>query len=153
MNNKLVLDLKVRDLLARMYWKDAPRTIAIADTNTKQFDADGFVIFNPAISGLEINEDFIQKLPRKIYFSSSYEIDRRFLIFEYNDFKVKKFYSLGAGYGFIEGDKVTALYNVTASAIKISYATEHLSIYMLSDKLNLDEARTFGLFVSGRYDF
>lgn len=73
------LGFAVADLPARIFWQNAPRTTATADSDTKQYDASGYAIYSPAISGRETNERFVQLLnPRATienhYFIEQYEL-------------------------------------------------------------------------------
>lgn len=47
------LGLRVRDLWGQLRWDDSPFTQARATSDTKEFDEDGFVRYNPTVSGFE----------------------------------------------------------------------------------------------------
>ncbi|MCG6937895.1 MAG: hypothetical protein LJE83_06935 [Gammaproteobacteria bacterium] len=138
-------NLDVKDLLARIYWKDAPRTIAVGNTDTKNYDENGFLIFDPAISGIETNQDYTQTLPRKIHFSTARHWDDYSMLFEFQDFEIKQFYSIGAGFDKNDNEHINVFYNITAQALKFDYRNQWLTFSVTSDQLQIDEARTFGL--------
>lgn len=52
----------LRDLYGRVYWNDAPHTVATATSDTRDTDANGFALFRPTLSGIENNIDYRQKL-------------------------------------------------------------------------------------------
>lgn len=56
------LSLVGRDLLGFLYWRDAPVTTAVATSDTREFDDDGYVVFRPMLTGREFNEDYSQRL-------------------------------------------------------------------------------------------
>lgn len=58
-----VLDLQVRNLLARMWWSQAPYTLGELRSDTRQTDSQGNVNFRPSLSGFEGQESHRQRLP------------------------------------------------------------------------------------------
>ncbi len=141
-------NLTANDLLAKIFWKNAPRTIATGSTDTKEFDENGYVVFNPVISGLETNQDYTQTLPRKIHFTTAYNRDDYLMLFEVQDFEIKRFYSIGAGFNKNNNERMTVFYNITAQALKFDYRNQWLSFAVASDELQLHKARTFALELS-----
>lgn len=141
-------NLEVKDLFAKVYWRNAPRTIATGNTDTKDFDEDGFVVFNPVISGLETNQDYTQTLPRKIHFKSAYALENYSLLFELYDYDIKRFYSAGAGISINADEQINVFYNVTAEAMKFYYRNQWLMFSVTSDDIQFNKARTLGLELS-----
>ena len=141
-------NLTANDLLAKIFWKDAPRTIATGSTDTKEFDENGFVVFNPLISGLETYEDYTQTLPRRINFTTAYLFDKKSILFEIQDYEIKRFYSIGIGFNRNENESINLFYNYTASALKFYYHNQWLTFGVTSDELQLHKARTFALELS-----
>jgi len=56
------LALTGRDLLGFLYWRAAPVTTAIATSDTREFDSDGYLRFRPTLTGREFNENYRQRL-------------------------------------------------------------------------------------------
>lgn len=138
--------MDVVDLWAEIHWKDGLRTVATADSNTKQFDDDGYVIFNPVATGIEITESHTQKIPRKIFLNTAYMFQHEHsLLFEYDDYKLKRFVSMGYEYHAKENSKLSVFFNVTADAIKLRYQNQWLITELVADELSINKARTFGL--------
>jgi hypothetical protein len=54
---------RAEDLFARIRWRDAPYTVAQADTRTKSYDGDGYAVFDPILTGTEgYRDSFYQEL-------------------------------------------------------------------------------------------
>lgn len=145
--------LTVNDLLAKLFWKNAPRTMATGNTATKVYDEAGYVVFNPVISGLETDQNYAQTLPRKISFKTEYTLGEQLLLFEFQDFEIKRFYSIGAGFMPYENHHVNLFYNVTASALKVHYQNQWLTFSVISDEWEFHKARTFGVELSVTAEF
>ena len=66
-NDRLSVHAQVRDLYGYLKWDRAPFTTATATSDTKSFGADGYVNYNPTISGVEGSGDYQQRLhPRAL---------------------------------------------------------------------------------------
>ncbi len=152
-DDKWNFNINITDLIARMYWYNAPRTIATANTDTKEYDEDGYVVFRPVASGLETNNDFVQTIPSKLFFSTKYMLEKNSIVFEYHDYELKKFYSVGASHNISTNKELKILYNLTAEAIKLSYHTKIFRIMLTTDDIELNRARTFGLQFYINYPF
>lgn len=144
-NDSWNFNLTANDLLAKIFWKDAPRTIASGNTDTKEFDENGFVIFKPVISGLETYQDYTQTLSRKIDFTSTYFLDEKSILFEIQDYEIQRFYSIGIGLNTQVNESVNLFYNITASALKFDYHNQWMTFSVTTDEWQLHKARTFAL--------
>ncbi len=146
--------LDVMDLRAQIKWRGALRTIAAADTNTKEFDADGYVVFNPVASGIETTQQYTQVIPRKIFFKMAYNTSVGYpVLFEYDDYKLKRFVSIGSRYSVNKASQMRFFYNATAKAFKLAYENQWLNFEIISDDFNVKKARTFGFRVLMFYEF
>lgn len=146
--------LTIEDLIGRINWNKAPRTKATATSNVKEYDEDGYVIFKPAISGFETNENFTQTLHRKSTLKASYLIipDIHLLGRVYNT-KVITLAQLGAEYFLNEGESLQFLYMFDAEAITVGYRTQNGSFSVISDSIKFSSAHTFGLNFAYIYKF
>ena len=136
----------VRDLLARIYWSDTPKTVATGSSDNKEFDEDGYAIFKPVANGLESNEDFTQKIPTKVFLSSRYRVfQQNHFLFEYQNYRVKSLTSLGYGYVTDNNQNLDVLMNVTAKAMELRYRNDWFRLGVVSDSLAIKKAKTFGL--------
>jgi len=153
-NDRFSGQLTVLDLLGKLYWDNAPYTIATATSDTKTYDADGYVRYKPVISGLESNRDFIQSLPRKIFLASQYQMSSRgALLAEWQDLDIARFFSFGVGWRMMADGQLSGLYNFTARAFTLRYQQHHLQIEFSSDQLNSHDAHYLALDVAYRYAF
>ena len=145
---------QIEDIFARIYWFDAPRTIATGSSQTKDYDEDGFVVFRPVASGLETNDSFTQHIQTKVFAQTHYAVNEQHrLLFEVDDYGVKRFYTGGYQYHLNTNSHVQAKYNITAKAVELSYQNNWLQASVLSDSWNLEKAMTFGLGLSLQYQF
>lgn len=71
------LRLTIIDLLHRVYWEDAPTTVAQVSPNTQAIDANGLLQVSPVIRGRESNQDFVQRLPMRSSLSLSKTFKQR----------------------------------------------------------------------------
>jgi hypothetical protein len=70
-----LLRAEMTDLLGEMHWRDAPRTLAIASSDNKEFDEQGFVRYRPALSGREFNQDFTQRIRPQAQLFAEWAVD------------------------------------------------------------------------------
>jgi hypothetical protein len=153
-SERISAQLSIVDLTAKIFWNDAPHTSATATSATKTFDADGYVRYDPAISGFESNRNFTQTLPRKIFFSGKYQwSENTELLAEIQDFEIVRFVSMGAGWCHNHSDCYQGLYNATAKAISLRYLGRGLRVELASDDLNLNRARYFSAQMSFNQNF
>lgn len=149
-NEALSGQLTVIDLLGRIFWDNAPYTIATASSSTKTYDADGYVRYKPLASGLEANRNFTQRLPRKIFASASCLWNEETeLLVEMQDFEIARFTSIGAGWKFSERIRFQGLFNITANALTLRYQQQKLRFEIGSDNYwNIHRGRYFNLLLS-----
>ncbi len=69
--------LQVRDLFARLYWKDSPYTQGTATSERKEYDENGYVSIDPLLQGYEgIRGTYVQRLQPRWYSKVSYRVSR-----------------------------------------------------------------------------
>lgn len=148
-NERFSTQLNIVDFMAKIFWNNAPNTSATATSATKTFDADGYVRYDPAISGRESNKNFTQNLPRKIFLSAKYQWSSNTeLLAEIQDFEIVRFTSIGAGWCRKYRDCFQGFYNMTAKAMSVRYLGHSLRFELASDNLNLNRARYFSTQIS-----
>jgi len=59
------LDIAINDLLGEIRWKNLPQTTMIANSATATYDAQGYIVFNPTVSGQNSRVDITQRLDTK----------------------------------------------------------------------------------------
>ncbi len=65
----------VNDLYGRIFWKELPYSYVFISSSTKKYDENGYVVYNPAVSGVEKYVDYTQKLYPKYRLEGKYGID------------------------------------------------------------------------------
>lgn len=146
--DRFAVSLTANDLVSRIVWRDAPFTEAVATSDTKRFDDDGFVTVIPTLSGVESNEDHVQVLWPVYRLSAVYRMMRNVrVVGEYLDTRVKKIPRLGAAISGRWGE-TSALWGTTTQALTLRYRHGFLAASLTADKPDVTEARTLGLSVS-----
>lgn len=153
MNERLKLGFRANDVVARMYWRDAPRTVAVATSDTKEYDQNGYVIYNPVISGVETNEDFVQTIPAKLYLSADYAIDKYSVDLAYRNYRIKSFYMVGVSTTAYNASSLGFSCNLTAASCGFAYSNAWFRFSFMTDKLQLQDARTLELSLSIEHAF
>jgi len=74
--------LLFHDIWGSIWWQDVPFTDAQFDSHNKEYDENGYVKYNPSISGRELKVDFTQKILPKTNLSFNYHKEEwAFVIF------------------------------------------------------------------------
>ena len=71
------LFVNIKDLYGRIYWKDAPYTVGIANSNNTSIDSKGFKVVKPALSGVEgYDKEYVQKLSPRWHAEYDYSLNK-----------------------------------------------------------------------------
>ncbi|CAN8139900.1 DUF5723 domain-containing protein [uncultured Thiomicrorhabdus sp.] len=152
-NDRWSVKFQAKDLLAQIFWNNTPRTVATSDSDTKTYDEDGYVIFNPVASGTESTEDFTQRIPIKLNLSSTYRITPQHSIkFGYRNLDVAEFYNLAYQY-HTPHSRFDVGYYLSAQAWSLSYQRSWFKLQLLTDDLDWQEAKTLGVNLGLSYRF
>ena len=153
-NHQWSAGIKIEDLFAKIYWFDAPRTIANGTSQVKEYDEDGFVVFRPVASGLETNQSFTQKIPTKVFLSTEYSFNEAHsIVVKVDDYEIKRFASLGYAFKLESKSELKVLANLTAEAMELSYQNPWLKASLISDSWDYKKSKTLGLGIGVRYFF
>jgi len=148
-NKRIKTHLNVIDLIGEMFWHDAPSTVATATSDTQSVDNEGYLLYKPAISGIEKNSYFKQTLPKKIFFSMQYNLTNRlFLLSKFEDFGLIYFASIGAEWCHQFNTCFQGLYNTTAKSLAFRYQRNNMVFELSSDKIQLQQARYLSFHLS-----
>lgn len=139
------LSLSVADLDARIAWRDVPTTEARATSNTATRDAQGFIVYQPAVVGQNRRKDYTQHLDPK----TTIQYSRAFGPL-----------SLGAGalvirsiviprvsfdYRLDDAWRFALEHDFRFGSVGLGLRYKLLSIAVLSERRNLDSAKSLGL--------
>jgi hypothetical protein len=145
----LKVSLAWLDLLGMVKWFDAPFTKATGNTDNKAYDENGYVIYNPVVTGIESNRDYKQRIPRKFFLESSYHYTKQSSFqLKYQDYGIEDFFYAGIGWETANDLKLKLLYCAEVGTIDIGFAMPNFSIALISDDTNINAARVFGLRLS-----
>ncbi|MBI3041681.1 MAG: hypothetical protein HYY78_02515 [Betaproteobacteria bacterium] len=137
--------LSVEDLLSRIAWRDVPATEARASSNTAARDAQGFVVYLPAVSGRNRRLDYTQRLDRKstVHYSREFgplSVGAGALVVRSIAIpRLSLDYRLGGAW------RVSAEYDFRFGSVGAGLRYKWLSLAVLSDSTDLGGAKAYGL--------
>ncbi|MGD8939010.1 MAG: hypothetical protein PVJ72_06500 [Gammaproteobacteria bacterium] len=150
----LSMRLQIVDLVGSIYWSDAPNTTAIATSDIKEYDEDGYVKYKPVLKGNRSYQDFTQKLDPRVNlqfnyaFNSSAEVVGRIYRYEPGTF-----YQLGGEYAFNPSDRVQILYMFDTNAVSLGYVSKYLEFGITSDSINVNKSYILAIKLNAHVDF
>jgi hypothetical protein len=129
--------LEIRDLIARVYWADLPFTQAVATSDNKTYDENGYVHVDPVLSGFEgYRKRRTQKLEPRGQFELNWHLSSSFsaeldMRYQYRHILV------GAGPGYTHKAVRTAvLFWPEGHAVSASVAAKEWSLGFMINELN-----------------
>ena len=149
-------NLKLRgiDVLGELYWDHAPNTTATATSDIKEYDRNGYLVYQPVISGYETYQEYTQKLNPRYRGALEYSWTRHFAtLAQAYSFYAEDFYQLGVRYNFNVNTNVHAMYMLDTAAVSLGWEMSYFNLVITSDSLNVDKAHTFGLSLNILTDF
>lgn len=139
--------LAVEDVVSRIAWDELPATDARATSNTAARDAQGFIVYRPALAGQNRRIEYTQRLDPKAFVEYSREFGAL---------------SAGAGalvvrgvaiprfaldYRLSDSWRVSAEHDFRFGGTGIGLKYRSLSVSVFSENLDLDRAKAYGLAV------
>ncbi|MGW8368139.1 MAG: hypothetical protein ACWGPN_05600 [Gammaproteobacteria bacterium] len=132
------------DIASRMEWDAAPRTVATASSDTKSFDEQGYVRYDPVVSGFESYEEVSRRLTRKSLLRGEHHFNgTKSALIEYEDFEVARFVSVGAGWSIRERHRFEAMLNYTTEGLVFRYLVGELRVELSTDHLQTQKMHSF----------
>ena len=149
----LHLDLLANDLLANIRWHDIPSSISKANTAVTSTDANGYIIYAPALSGRNYRSNYTQTLPMR-YAASATLPWRDFSVFgSWTRLQGYNFPLAGATWAYAENWRLQADYDVRFGSTGLKLISPIAFIALRTSQLNLSEARAYGLSAGLHWDF
>jgi len=74
-SNNHRFQLLVEDFASYIFWKDLPYSEISITSNTKEYDENGYIKYNPTISGYELSKEYTQKLHTKVLAQYEYQLN------------------------------------------------------------------------------
>jgi hypothetical protein len=143
--------LIVNDLFARSYWKHLPYSLVSIETENESVGEDGYVSYDPTISGWELNEKYIH------HFSPKYHLDIEKNLTQKSRLMVGYEYAYGLSMPYIkflyekEDDTYSLRYESRFKSLGFGYEGENLSFSLYSDGIKY--ASSFGFSLKYAYTF
>lgn len=149
--DNMSIKLKVYDLLSYLFWNSAPRTIAQADSSTKNYDLNGYLNFEPVLTGKESNEGFTQRLTPRAILQSEYTINRLMLNPQVMFTALKNYYFFDTGFLVTNSQWLIIGTEATTNALKLAYKTNTFKFEVLTNSLNTQKIHTLVVNLSLSY--
>ncbi len=145
----MALECVANDILAKSYWKHIPYSLVHLETDNQAIGDDGYVQYDPTISGKEIYENITQKIPLKTHIAIKKYLDDG-LEFQAGLDSVKyttiPYISMTKSFG---EKKITLLYEHRFKSIGIGYQDKNFSLSIQANGLK----NTSVLGFAGEYSY
>jgi len=140
------LDIAINDLVGEIRWKNLPQTAMIANSATATHDAQGYISFNPIVSGQNSRVDITRKLDTKgsIQFHApladglSANVGTEWI-------KDNLFPRLGLEYAMAHGIGAVADYDTRFRTFGLGAAWNGAYLAARTQSMNFDQSRGYGV--------
>ena len=140
--NDIKFNLKIEDI-GRMYIKNSPHSIVYINSSNKT-KKNGYITYNPIISGKETYEKFIMNTVIKYTISLNYK---------YYLFAFRKIKNINMPYVGITNKNYKFLYNFKFKTIGIDYKYKNLYLSYFANRLNPNKSSSLGFDINFLYNF
>lgn len=139
------VDLEFTDLTGRIYWKDLPYTDALATSDRKEYDEDGYVHIDPVLTGYEgYHQRYTQRLSPRSRMGIAYAPhDHAFLVEGYDQYGETAW---AIGHRF-KMDSLTTLIKFwpQTHAVTLGFSKQTIAFEFSVDHVDIDKIRLFTL--------
>ena len=135
-NENWDIKIDLLDLAGELTFDDVPFTTADATSDIKNFDENGFVIFDPVVSGIEGNKFFTYKFNTQSHLAVDFKLpDENSIVFLHHHYKNINFQELKYVQRF---DTNQIAWNLIPNlkAFGVTFKTPHFSIGLVTDDLD-----------------
>ncbi|HSW13002.1 MAG TPA: hypothetical protein VLI06_09210 [Solimonas sp.] len=141
-----LLSLQARDLYGFLRWHDTPITEALATSDVREFDEDGYVRFRPTLTGREFNQGYTQRLhPHGLLLAKwSMRPDTR-LGAQLRLTEVRQYPGLLAEHDFASGLQADVQLLANPFALGAGLRWQGFRLGVLSDRLKFEDAQLLQL--------
>lgn len=147
------LDAHAEDLFTEIRWKDAPFTIATANTNRKSYGEDGYAFFNPLFSGRQgYRDSFTQKIDPRYRLNSRYQWNSWSLHFEGQHQFGYEFAGIGAGFATRGGSRYKLMVWPTEDTLGFEINSGKWHSGLRFDDVSWSEMKSLSLTISYNFD-
>lgn len=148
----LILGLDIFDLFSKFDFDHLGYSSGTLNSSTTYRDEDNILRFNPAYSGVESEKPFSWDLPKSISLTASYAKDDIEYLLAINKRDLNTSIVLGAGFDIAQG-VITSGYDIRNKAIKVVYSNSWFEGHIMTDNLDISDAKTFSLSLSANLKF
>jgi len=148
-NERWYATLDLLDVAGKLFFDNAPFTTADATSDVKTFDENGYVIYNPVITGLEGNKDFTYEFDMESHLAIFYAFsDKYSFALQHHQYKNVAYQEIQ----FIQSINVN---NVSwhlipeLEAVGVSYLSPNFTIGITADDLDFKKTKYLALY--GQY--
>lgn len=153
-SEKLRLQFIARDLAGRIYWKNAPTTVAVIESDNKTYDENGYVKVDATLKGNQSTKNFIQHLAPYMAFQSEIDLNENFeLLFEVEHYYIKTYQHIGLGKKFPLNIQAQLSYEFATQSIGMLIKHPNIELQFLTDHFNQAKAHVLGIKLSSIYEF
>ena len=153
-DRRIKLQFISRDLLGRIYWKNAPTTVAVIESDNKTYDANGYVKVNATLQGNQSTRNFTQHLAPYFAAKGSYNLykDMDFLL-EVDRFSIKTYQQIGISKTLMFQTTGNLLYEFVTHSVGINLKHKNIELQLMSDKLQPAKAHVFAALLNISYQY
>lgn len=145
-------DARADDLMAKIRWRDAPFTRATANTDNKSYDDDGYVIFDPILSGREGYQDRVyQRIDPRYRLVAEYSREAWLLTVRGQYQFGYGFAGFGGGWQYADGSRLRALYWPRLESVGVEYERGRWRFGLALDSPRWQQVKALGLTLSRGY--
>lgn len=144
------IELQVRDLFARIYWRDSPYTRGHATSDRKEYDDNGYVSINPVLTGFEgTDSQYVQRLEPRWYAKIKHSFTGSYGgLLQYRYQYGHSLFGLGASSSIGESGSISASYWPMNQAIEVNWQNDKLQLSVTADQVSISDLQTLWLSVA-----
>ena len=147
------IDLALNDILGELNIPDAPYTLAQASSDNKHYDENGYVVYDPVISGKEGYRDCVFEFKTQIHLNLKYRLDDiNTLVFQHHDLGRFNYQQIDWMRNLQEAEISMQLLPLL-KALGLSYRNQRFSAGVIADHLNYKKMKVFGFQLQYGYEF
>jgi hypothetical protein len=143
-NNLSKIELNINDLFGKLFIKNSPHSIVYLNSSNKKYDSNGYIVYDPLISGKEEYVNYTLKMITKYNAECDY---KRYFI------GCDKYDKLVLPYLGVKYNKFKFIYGTKFKNYTFKYKSKNYSVGLNTNKFNLKKASSLGFYFSLIYNF
>lgn len=146
-------ELVVNDLLGRMRWSEIPGTVSNANTGVTGTDANGYIVYAPALSGRNARRDFTQKLPLRWGMSAELPWRDFYMVGSLSHLQHTTFPLLALGWRFADDWRVQGEHDFRFKTYGLKLAGRNAYVELRASQRDLTQANAYGVSAGASWSF